>query len=186
MRHLARAMWIAGLAAVILMPSGVVAQTGTHGDFEISVLNGIGLLTSGGGQTSVIMTPVPPVWRVTYWTPSPVTANLGFSILASDGLTVVNGEMGLGVNFARRGAKNVPFVGVLGGLLLTDDESFTDREYYDDDNADTNFYIGGQAGIRTFIRDYAAVRFQTGYRRVMLERDDVGIIEFVGGLSFFL
>lgn len=168
------------LAMTVLAASSAGAQTVNHGNIEIAVMDGLGIVNSEYDDATVIMTPVPPVWRVTFWSQSALTADLGFSFLTAheddDDLTILNLETGLGANLAARDAKVVPFVGGLGGLLTIDDGY----------QSETNFYLGGQFGVRSFFRDYAAVRVQVGYRHVMLDSDDVGIIEVVGGLSFFL
>jgi hypothetical protein len=161
----------------MMVPSQpATAQTVNHGDVEFSVMNGLGFVSSGGDNATVLMTPVPPVWRISFWTQSALTADLGFSVLIADDFTIINLESGMSANLAARDATLVPFIGGLAGLLNSNDGS----------DSSTDFYLGGQAGLRSFFRDYAAVRLQAGYRHVMLEGDDVGIIELVGGLSFFL
>lgn len=168
------------LAMTVLTASTASAQTVNHGNVEITVMNGLGIVTANGDDATVIITPVPPVWRASVWTESALTLDLGFSFLSAhedyDDLTIINAEAGPGVNLAPRDASLVPFVGGLGGLLYADNGS----------SSNTSFYVGGQVGIRSFIRDYAAVRMQVGYRHVMEEGEDIGIIEIVGGLSFFL
>ena len=171
---------LALLAGAVLAVGDAGAQTVNHGNVEIAVMDGIGIVSSEYDDATVIMTPVPPVWRLTFWTRSALTVDFGFSFLTAsedeDNFTILNLETGVGANLAARDAKLVPFVGALGGLLTLDGG-------YD---SETNFYVGGQVGVKSFFRDYAAVRVQAGYRHVMLDDDDVGIIEIVGGLSFFL
>jgi len=168
----------------VLLPGKAQSQQAAHGNTEISMMHGFVLASSGGenDEAVIIMTPVPPVWRLTFWTHSRLIIETGFSFLSvsSDGhnVTIANFEGGVGANLASREAKSVPFASVVGGMVsmsASHEESETDP------------YIGAQLGVRTFMRDYAAVRFQTGFRHVFLkDGDGTNLIEVVAGLSFFL
>jgi hypothetical protein len=155
-------------------------QTYDHGDFEIAMMHGLGIMSIDDGSASVLMTPVPPVWRLSYWTPSVLQAEFGFSLLQTfekgNDFRLLTLEAGIGANLAQRGSKTVPFVTGLGGLLNLSDSG---------DSA-TRFYFGGSAGIRLFFRDYAAARLQASLRNIIVDNDSVRIFEVVGGLSFFL
>ena len=181
MRHGTWARWIAVALACSLLPLGnVVAQTVNHGNVEFSVLNGVAFVSRDGEDATVLMTPVPPVWRLSFWSPSSVTIDFGLSALRAsedeESFSILNLEGGVGVNLAPHNSKTVPFVGGMAGLISLGEE----------DDTETKEYIGGQAGIRWFVRDYAAIRAQAAYRSIFVEGDNVGIVELVGGLSFFL
>jgi hypothetical protein len=168
---------VVGLCAVA---SPAIGQTYDHGSLEIAMMHGLAIAGAGGDNATVIMTPVPPVWRLSYWTPTGLQAEFGFSLFHATeddyDATVMNLEGGLGTNLAPRGSKTVPFVTGLGGLL----------NIGSDDDSETNFYLGGSVGVRTFFRDYVAVRFQASLRNILVDGDSVRVFEFVGGLSFFL
>lgn len=172
-------------ALLVLATDDSLAQQRTHGSTEISVMHGFVLASSSehnSDDVTILMTPVPPVWRLSCWTRSRITIDLGFSMLAamSDGenASILNFEGGVGANLADRDAKTIPFVGVMGGLVslsLSHEETEADP------------YIGAQIGSRVFIRDYAAVRIQAGLRHVFVKRSrGVNLFEAVAGLSFFL
>ena len=168
----------------VLSPGVSVAQQVTHGNTEFSVMHGLVIASSNGigDDATIIMTPVPPVWRVTFWTQSPLTIETGFSLLSASAggntFTILNLEGGLGANLATHNAKTVPFVGAVGGVVaisMTNEESQTDP------------YVGVQLGLRTFVRDYAALRVQTGFRHVFVKHGGgTDLFEAVAGLSFFL
>jgi hypothetical protein len=143
-------------------------------------MNGLGIVTSKGESATVLMTPVPPVWRLSIWSPTSLTIDFGFSGLRAsedeDSFTILNLEGGVGANLAAHDAKVVPFVGAMAGIVSLSE----------DDDTETKEYVGGQAGVRWFVRDYAAIRVQAAFRDILVEGDNVSVIELVGGLSFFL
>ncbi|MBI5868580.1 MAG: hypothetical protein HZB43_09870 [candidate division Zixibacteria bacterium] len=161
------------------------AQSNGHGGTEISVMHGFVLAstsTHNSDEATIVMTPVPPVWRLTFWTRSAVTLDLGFSLLTAasggESVNILNLETGVGANLAHRNAKTVPFIGVVGGMI-----SYS-ASHQDDE---TDPYLGAQIGARTFFRDFAAVRLQTGIRHLFVKNGkSLNLFEAVAGLSFFL
>ena len=185
MRQFRRLACIGAIAVlVVLLPTIACGQRGKHGSTEISMMHGFVLASSGGDndKATIIMTPVPPVWRMTFWTRSPLIIETGFSFLSAtsegDNATILNLEAGVGANLGSREAKTVPCASLVGGVVMI---SISDEE------SDTHPYIGAQFGARMFIRDYAAVRIQTSLRHVFVEGGDgTNLIEVVAGFSFFL
>ncbi len=173
--------------ATIADPRMALAQNGAHGSFEISLLGGVTVLMPGEGNSAVGvalptgagLSPIVPSLRITIWSRSRLTFDAGFSFIhLSEGnnnaaLGIIEG--GLGMLLADQEAKIRPFGTILFGVVAESGGP-----------GNTEAYIGGLFGARTFIRDYAATRFQVGYRRTLGNRLDLGSLECVGGISFFL
>jgi hypothetical protein len=129
--------------------------------------------------TAVTFPSVAPGLRVTFWSRSQILidAAMSWMRLRSEGGETNDNlmfELGVGADLARREGTEHPFVGFLTGFAVLE-------------NGDPVPYIGAQLGLRHFIRDYAALRVQLGYRATLnRHEDDLRSIEIACGIGFFL
>ncbi len=130
------------------------------------------------GYTAATFPSVAPGIRITFWSISPLLIDAAMSYMRtrSDRGSITEQlmfEVGVGADLARHAGTEHPFAGVIAGAAVIDEQAAP--------------YVGAQLGLRHFIRDYAALRFQLGYR-VTLGRDgpDLRAIEVAAGIGFFL
>jgi len=164
-----------------------LAQERPHGSVELAVLGGLTFIMPSGGKavtavsapTGAGLSPSTPSLRFTIWSESRMMFDAGFTFLHLENggrnstLGIIEG--GIGMPLARRDATIQPFGTVVFGILSMSSGASA-----------TEAYVGGIFGARTFIRDYAATRFQIGYRRTLGDQFDLGALEVAGGVSFFL
>jgi hypothetical protein len=164
------------------------AQFQRQGRVEVTVLGGFTWFVPNGGAKSEYAISVPagsgvvaglPALRITCWPASQLSLDLGFSYLhagsGSDKTEILNIEGGVGGSFGQKGSRTQPFCSVLFGLLSVSANSQASESY-----------LGGQLGVRNYIRDYAAVHLQLGYRRMLGKTFGFSTVEIAGGLGFFL
>jgi len=167
--------------ALALWAQPTRAQVSRQGDVEFAILPSLNLASFDEDNVTALTFPsVTPGIRMTFWTQSPLTVDFGLSYLNfsaedEDGVTVLCLEGGPGVDLGGNGASWRPFVnGVLGLLSISSGE------------AESEMYVGGQVGVRHFVKDYAATRIQVGYRKTLGDYFELGNFEVAGGVSFFL
>jgi hypothetical protein len=175
-----------GIVAFVCADAAL-AQERPHGSVEVAVLGGLTLIMPSGGTvvtavsapTGAGLSPSTPSLRFTIWSESRMMFDAGFSFLhlensgRSSTLGIIEG--GIGMPLAKREATIQPFGTVVFGIVSMSSGASA-----------TEAYIGGVFGARTFIRDYAATRFQIGYRRTLGDQLDFGALEVAVGVSFFL
>jgi hypothetical protein len=130
------------------------------------------------GYTAVTSPVVAPGLRISFWSTHPILIDLAMSWMRvrDDDHHVseeVMFELGASADIARRRSIEHPFAGVLAGVVVFDDQATP--------------YLGAQLGVKHFIRDYAALRLQLGYRTTLAKnRRDLRAIEAAAGIGFFL
>jgi hypothetical protein len=169
--------WMAAQGSVVANAQGRPERS-----LEISTLHGFTLILPEDDDDNItaVLTPLPPVIRMSFRTSSRITADLGFSALTlsveDDDFTVVNLEGGVSFLTRHEPSGTVPFIGAMVGMV----------SFSSEDDSESDFYVGAQAGIRHHFRDYAATRVQVGFRHLTGEEIGADFLEVVGGLSFFL
>ncbi|MEW5702798.1 MAG: hypothetical protein AB1792_11300 [Candidatus Zixiibacteriota bacterium] len=167
--------------AVILWMRPAAAQVTRHGSVEFAILPSLNLASFDEDNVTALTFPtVTPGIRMTFWSQSRMTVDFGLSFLHYseeewDDVSVLCLEGGPGVDLGGKGAAWRPFVnGIVGMLSISSGDS------------ETEMYVGGQVGLRHFVKDYAATRLQIGYRRTLGDFFELSNIEIAGGVSFFL
>jgi hypothetical protein len=180
--------WLA--ASLIASPAWAVAQSASSHQFEISVMTAVTVITEDvdsyysydsdteESETYVRVPVGAPGLRVTFWTGTPVTVEAGLKLdlaISDDGTGEnVMAEVGVGIDLRDRTQALRPYVAVLGGLLMFNDDV-------------SRNYLGAQAGVRYFIREYAALKIQLGHRTTMRDLGhDYRASELAFGLGFQL
>jgi hypothetical protein len=182
--------------ALIFVVAGdsVHAQPGQHYQLEIAIISSVSFVTESheydyrydydGGSfetdTYVLIPANAPGLRFTFWTKSPVLVDAGLMLSAkgNDGFSAEIDkfmiELGLGVDLGKGEGRIRPFLGALGGGIMYSTSDFRN-------------YVGGQAGVRFFVKDYAAVRVQIAHRSTMgNDLPRYKVTEIAGGIGFLL
>jgi len=176
------------VSLAVVMCSSAAGQAVDHGKIEFSMLGGVTIVMPERGDNSTVLA-LPhgaagsffanfPAFRMSMWTDSPLIFDFGCSVLSvsedGDDFSLINLEGGVGAAFELENSDVSPFVQGLVG-------------FFSASNGDTEseFYLGGQAGIRYFFSDIMAGRFQIGYRHMMGDEFDFDTVEIAGGVSFF-
>jgi len=181
-------MLVVVLSLATVMCTSAVGQTVDHGKFEFSMLGGVTIAMPERGENSTIFA-IPhgaagawlvnfPAFRMSMWTESALIFDFGFSFFTisedEDDATLLNMEGAVGGAFDMEDSKISPFIqGLVGFFSLSNGDT------------ESEFYLGGQGGIRFFINDHTAGRFQIGYRHMMGDELDFDTVEIAGGISFF-
>ena len=186
-RNLIFVLAMASILTIASMPRAF-AQFQRRGKVELMVLGGYTwFLPKGGGHgEGAVSAPVGsgvvaglPAWRVTCWPTSQLSLDLGFSYLhagsGDDKTEILNVEGGVGGSLGQDGSRTQPFCSALLGLLSVSNGKTASEAY-----------LGGEIGVRSFIRDYAAVHLQLGYRHMLGNAFGFSTLEIAGGLGFFL
>jgi len=165
-----------------------------RGKFEVAMLGGATVFVQGysdsavfGVPASASALPLASMLRLSWWVGSHATIDAGFSWLSlnaeggSRNYLVVEG--GPGVAFGKPGSAMSPFAGALVGVVRIPGKVAYFRD--EEERSDTRAYLGAEIGVRSWFRDYAAIRFQAGYRRVFGNDEDWHILEVLGGIGVF-
>jgi hypothetical protein len=187
-----------GVFILVLFAAGNgVAQHRPDGRIEIAMLAGLTLYGHESflnGEPSVgvpvggsfaTVGAIPGV-RLTYWTNSFLTVDLGVSFLFEDD-PILGAELGIGANLRRRDAKLQPFFSGLAGFWsnLESSSSFPGYLAHRTEYLRDGAYIGGCGGIKLFVRDHATWRLQAGLRHGVSDFDET-LLEILTGFGFFL
>lgn len=179
---------------VVVVAQPIFAQSNPEYQFEIAIISSLSFVSErqsydyrgdwyGGGNETEEYLLIPgnsPGLRLTFRTRSPILVDAGVMLIASG--TDYNSarvdrfmlELGLGVDLGRKGSRIRPFVGAIGGGIMSDNSAFRN-------------YVGGQGGVRFFVRDYAALRLQIGHRTTLNdERYGFKVTEIAAGIGFLL
>jgi len=186
-----KAIALFAMALIVSLCTGSAsAQNDWAGKFEITMLGGFNFVMEQDGDEDITVIGIPhgaagvdytafPAFRFTFWLDAPVQLDGGFSYVSysrdEHDYSLINLEGGVSTNIKTKSGKVAPFIGGFAGLLSASNG-----------NTQTELYLGGQAGARIPIRDYAAVRFQVAYRHMLGDDFDFNVLEIAGGLSFFL
>lgn len=174
--------------------SNALAQPGEKYHLEIGIVSSISYVSerleysysdyerssSYDEEVLILIPTTAPALRLTFWAASPILIDAAFMLAATSsnyGGEEVDRfmiEIGVGADLGRGEGRFRPFVGAIGGAIMSGD-------------SETRNYVGGQAGFRFFVKEYAALRAQVGHRTTLNDESTrYQATEFAGGIGFLL
>jgi hypothetical protein len=121
-----------------------------------------------------------PQYRISLWSTSPIVVDFAFQIIDApverfgDDYWLVLGEAGISVDLGRGDNPLRPFIGPTVGVMSSTFQGVAGM-------------VGGRAGLRCFVRDWADVRIQIDYRAGVADRPErINVLGLTAGLGFFL
>ena len=177
-----------------LSATSASAQPGEKYQLEIGMISSISFVserhessyydsewpTGNDDELYILIPSNAPGVRLTFWTASAILIDAAFMLAANSdnyGGEAANRcmiEMGLGADLGRGEGCFRPFIGAIGGAIMFGDSG-------------SRKYVGGQAGFRYFVREYAALRAQVGHRTTLNDESTrYRVTELAAGIGFLL